>query len=61
MQRVYAEKELDEGDRQVVMSYEVTDDFLRFLTTFDKAWPFADGKFEEEMFHEMQGVDLDNG
>ena len=36
-------------------SYTVTDDFLRFLVSFPKAWPFADGEFELRMASEMKG------
>lgn len=53
--RVYAEGEIDMSDAQVIGSYTVTDHFMRFLVTFPKAWPFADGEFEQRMKVEMQG------
>lgn len=53
--RVYAEGDIDKSDAEVIGSYVVTDHFLRFLVTFSKAWPFADGEFEKRMKLEMQG------
>lgn len=53
--RVYSESEVTEEDAEKFGSYVVTDDFLRYLTTFQSAWPFADGKFEAMMFDEMAG------
>lgn len=55
--RVYAESDIDSSDAQSIGSYVVTDHFLRFLVTFAKAWPFADGEFEARMKNEMNGVE----
>lgn len=52
--RVYAEGDISKNDADAIGSYEVTDDFLRFLVTFPGAWPFADGEFENKMKEEMQ-------
>lgn len=53
--RVYADGDIDKSDADVIGSYTVTDHFLRFLVTFPKAWPFADGEFEMRMKDEMNG------
>ena len=52
---VYSEEEISVADAKVIGSYEVTDDFLRYLVSFPKAWPFADGEFELKMKAEMTG------
>lgn len=53
--RVYAEGDISASDAQAIGSFVVTDEFLRFLVTFPKAWPFADGEFELRMKREMNG------
>lgn len=53
--RVYSEEDINMDDLAQLGTYEVTDHFLRFLVTFQKAWPFADGEFEKKMKAEMQG------
>lgn len=57
--RVFAEGDIDKSDAKVIGSFKVTDDFLRFLVTFPKAWPFADGEFESRMKVEMLGGETD--
>lgn len=53
--RVYSDQDVTEDDLKQLGTYEVTDHFLRFLTTFSKAWTFADGEFERRMKKEMEG------
>lgn len=53
--RVYADNDIDTRDAKAIGSYTVTDEFLKYLVTFNKAWPFADGEFESRMKAEMQG------
>ena len=53
--RVYADNDIDTRDAKAIGSYTVTDEFLKYLVTFNKAWPFADGEFESRMKSEMQG------
>ena len=55
--RLYADQDISKEDIQAIGSFEVTDAFLRFLVTFPKAWPFADGEFESRMKSEMLGTD----
>lgn len=57
--RVFAENDMDNSDAKAIGSFVVTDDFLRFLVTFPKAWPFADGEFELKMKNEMLGGETD--
>ena len=52
--RVYDDNDIDKSDAKAIGSYEVTDHFLRFLSTFNDAWPFAEGSFEEKMRDEMK-------
>lgn len=56
--RVYDEASPDDpGAKQERLegSYVVTDDFLRFLASFPKAWPFVNGEFDARMKEEMVG------
>ena len=53
--RLYAEGSFSQKDMDALGSYTVTDAFLRFLVSFPKAWPFADGEFESRMKREMMG------
>lgn len=53
--RVFADEDLNEADVKDMDSFRVTEAFLRFLITFPKAWPFADGEFENGMKLEMLG------
>ena len=53
--RLYAEGSFSQKDMDAIGSYTVTDAFLRFLVSFPKAWPFADGEFESRMKREMMG------
>ena len=57
--RVFADNDMDNSDAQAISSFKVTDEFLRFLITFPKAWPFADGEFELRMKRQMQGSESD--
>ena len=57
--RVYAESDIDTADAGIIGSYSVTDEFLKYLVSFPKAWPFADGEFETKMKLEMQGANTD--
>lgn len=57
--RVYAEGEIDTSDAKSIGSFKVTDEFLRFLVTFPKAWPFVDGEFDSRMKTEMLGGETD--
>lgn len=57
--RVYAESDIDTADAGIIGSYSVTDEFLKYLVSFPKAWPFADGEFETKMKLEMQGTNTD--
>lgn len=52
--RVYSDAEITAADANAIGSYEVTDHFLRFLSTFNSAWPFANGAFEDKMRDEMK-------
>ena len=56
---VFADNDMDNSDAQAISSFKVTDEFLRFLITFPKAWPFADGEFELRMKRQMQGSESD--
>lgn len=62
--RVYDEEENpdDPGAKQDRLegSYVVTDDFLRFLASFPKAWPFVNGEFDARMKEEMMGGETDD-
>ena len=62
--RVYDEEEDpdDAGAKQHRLegSYVVTDDFLRFLASFPKAWPFVNGEFDARMKEEMMGGETDD-
>ena len=53
--RMYSDEELTERDMSKIGSFEVTNDFLRYLVSFTGAWPFANGRFEKEMAREMRG------
>jgi hypothetical protein len=55
--RVFAKNDMSNADAKAIGSFVVTDAFLRFLITFPKAWPFADGEFESRMKREMEGVE----
>lgn len=44
--RTFADAELTEEDMENIGSYQVTDDFLNFLCTFNSSWPFAGGEFD---------------
>ena len=55
--RMFADQDITKDDIKAIGSFQVTDEFLRFLTTFPKAWPFADGEFEAKMKDEMVGID----
>lgn len=57
--RVFADSDIDSTDAKAIGSFVVTDDFLRFLVSFPKAWPFADGEFELRMKREMMGGETD--
>ena len=52
--RVYSDDEISKEDLEALGTYAVTDEFLRFLVTFPKAWPFADGDFELRMKNEIR-------
>lgn len=49
---VFAENDISEKDLSILGSYEVTDDFYRFLVSLD-SWKFAKGRFEQEMAKRM--------
>lgn len=49
---VFAENDIDEKDLSAFGSYEVTDDFYRFLASLD-SWKFAKGKFDNEMYRQL--------
>lgn len=49
---VFAGSDIDEKDLSTLGSYEVTDDFYRFLVSLD-SWKFAKGRFEQEMAKRM--------
>lgn len=49
---VFAEGDIKEDDLKAIGSYEVTDDFYRFLVSLD-SWKFAKGKFDNEMYHQL--------
>jgi hypothetical protein len=53
--RVFAEGDIDKSDAEKMSSFVITDAFLKFLVSFPKAWPFADGEFESRMKREMTG------
>lgn len=53
--RVFAENDMSTEDAEAIGETSVTDAFLRFLCTFEGAWPFADGKFEEMMKSAIDG------
>ena len=57
--RVFADNDMSAEDAKAIGSFMVTDEFLRFLVTFPRAWPFADGEFELRMKREMQGGETD--
>ncbi|MBO5435602.1 TraM recognition domain-containing protein [bacterium] len=57
--RVYAEEDIDMSDADAIGSFVVTDSFLKFLVSFNNAWPFADGEFESRMKKEMMGGETD--
>lgn len=46
--RVFAESGIDKKDISSLGSYQVTDDFYRFLCSFEQ-WTFAKGRFEQKM------------
>lgn len=50
--RVYADKDVNASDVQISSSYEVMDDFYRFLVSMEK-WTFAKGRFDEQMGRRM--------
>lgn len=50
--RVFADGDLKQSDLDQIGSYEVTDDFYRFLISMDR-WTFANGRFESEMARRM--------
>ena len=47
------------SDADAIGSFVVTDSFLKFLVSFNNAWPFADGEFESRMKKEMMGGETD--
>ena len=49
---VFAEGDIKGDDLKAIGSYEVTDDFYRFLVSLD-SWKFAKGKFDNEMYHQL--------
>lgn len=51
--RVYAESSLTEEEAEGFGLFIITDDFLKYLTTFSGPWPFANGEFEKMMRDEM--------
>ena len=57
--RVYSDHKISNRDADAIGSFEVKDAFLRFLVSFPKAWPFADGEFEAKMKTEMMGGETD--
>lgn len=58
--RVFAENDMSNEDANAIGSCVVTDDFLRFLVTFQGAWPFANGEFEKLMKAELIDGDSDS-
>lgn len=52
--RVYAEEEISEDDIDPDGLFVVTDNFLRFLTSFAGEWPFAHGQFAHEVAQYMK-------
>lgn len=50
--QVYQEKKIDEKDLSALGSYQVTDNFYRFLVSLE-SWDFAKGKFEQAMARRM--------
>ena len=46
--RVFADGKITEADLNALGSYQVTDDFYRWLASLEK-WDFANGHFEQAM------------
>ena len=53
--RTYSDGKISEEDLREMGNYVVTDDFIKFLAKFRKAWPFADGEFDRRMHAEIMG------
>lgn len=53
--RVFAENDMSASDAEAIGSCVVTNDFLRYLVSFNGAWPFADGDFDRMMKSEISG------
>lgn len=50
---VFSESDITENDLSAFGSYEVTDDFYRFLVSLD-SWKFAKGEFDNEMYRQLK-------
>ena len=50
--RVFADEKISESDLNALGSYQVTDEFYRWLASLEK-WDFAKGRFETAMARRM--------
>ena len=50
--RVFGEGKVSAKELSSYASYEITDDFIRFLAT-QNSWSFANGRFDEEVHRQM--------
>ncbi len=57
--RTFADAQLTKEDMDNIGSYEVTDEFLHFLCSFNTTWPFANGEFDRAVGRLIKEESLD--